>query len=122
MDPTVRNMVAGLAAGGATTLVMHPLDLIKVRLQVDEGKHGFGYITNLVKRTDSLYRGIGPNLLGNTISWGLYFVLYNELVDRFVRDQDARQYMACAMTAGTTTSALTNPIWVLKTRMFITIR
>ena len=32
------NTVAGLAAGGVSTMAMHPLDLIKTRMQVDGGR------------------------------------------------------------------------------------
>ena len=51
--------VAGFVAGVASTLVTHPLDLIKTRLQ---GK-----------------QFISPNLVGNSVSWALYFVSYDKL-------------------------------------------
>lgn len=143
--------VAGLSAGAATTLIMHPLDLIKVRLQVDDyyrartntntglGTQATG-MTGRVRHIlasftsyKDLYRGLGVNIVGNTVSWGLYFALYNRLKRELLvygsgsgngSGADGKQviqqqhlYLAAAMMAGTTTSFLTNPLWVLKTRM-----
>lgn len=176
------DFVAGISAGAVTTLVMHPLDLIKVRLQVDDyykafsstsstsalntatstavkkrGWTGVLGTTGRVARIWSsftsykdLYRGLGINLVGNTVSWGLYFALYNKLKRDLIpqhagagggrpstvdgsgsgsgeeeqMDQKSIQhlYLACALIAGTTTSFLTNPLWVLKTRQLGTTR
>lgn len=66
---------------------MQPLDLLKVQLQVSTtsktrstlGQIAFG-LREIVKRDGGirkgLYRGIGPNLVGNASSWGLYFLWY----------------------------------------------
>lgn len=171
------DFVAGISAGAVTTLVMHPLDLIKVRLQVDDyyktssssasstnvtdtaGKGRWpaflgttgrvGRIWSSFTSYKDLYRGLGINLVGNTVSWGLYFALYNELKRDLIpqyagggrpnsgdggraaagekedeMDQKSIQhlYLACALIAGTTTSFLTNPLWVLKTRQLGTTR
>lgn len=81
----------GLTAGICSTLVMHPLDLIKVKFQVDSGdskgkgkaRLGIGremwFSLGDIGRRDGikgLYRGLTPNLIGNASSWGLYFLWY----------------------------------------------
>lgn len=93
--------LCGFTAGIVSTLVMHPLDLIKTKLQVsttpslllnnlreDKGKGkmervkgGLGReiwrsLEGVVKRdgVTGLYRGLSPNLVGNAGSWGLYFL------------------------------------------------
>jgi hypothetical protein len=76
--------VCGIGAGIASTLCMHPLDLLKVKFQVANRSHGGPSIgrqiwTGLqgVVRQDGwpgLYRGLGVNTLGNASSWGLYFL------------------------------------------------
>lgn len=123
------NFIAGIMAGAVTTLMVHPLDLIKVRLQVDASsanmqtrlrnavfagfeqdylqnkKHGdsvpkIGNTSSSIPKNSStsaikeganetvasatkaqvvksLYRGLPVNLIGNTISWGMYFSLYH---------------------------------------------
>lgn len=138
------DFVAGISAGAVTTMVMHPLDLIKVRLQVDDYYHPSsasskrpsmtGHVTRIINSCTSyrdLYRGLTVNLVGNTVSWGLYFALYNELKRTLIvpipkqdntqqqqqQQQQQHLYLACALVAGTTTSFLTNPLWVLKTRL-----
>ena len=84
--------VAGFGAGTFATLVMHPLDLVKVRFQLADdsqptasgsrqkprfGRAVYGALADAV-RTDGwkgLYRGLVPNLVGGASSWGLYFLL-----------------------------------------------
>lgn len=75
---------AGLSAGVVAVLCMHPLDLLKVKLQVatekPEGGVGKQIYHSLKNIKDSqgwrgLYRGVGPNIAGNASSWGLYFLL-----------------------------------------------
>lgn len=136
--------VAGLSAGFCTTLMAHPFDLFKLRLQLDTNRtsqwtafkriysnlrlHSNGHCTTLVSL---LYRGIGPNLVGSTAAWGLYFFFYRQYKDLFIHhsatlshDSHLRShhYLASAFLAGWSTSVLTNPIWVIKTRMLSTER
>lgn len=75
---------AGLGAGVVAVMCMHPLDLLKVKFQVETGpaKGGIGkqiwYSLRDIQRQDGwkgLYRGIGPNIAGNASSWGFYFLL-----------------------------------------------
>lgn len=84
--------VAGFGAGTVATLVMHPLDLVKVRFQLADNntasssltnkRPGFGravyYALEDAVKADGwkgLYRGLVPNLVGGASSWGLYFLL-----------------------------------------------
>ena len=75
---------AGIGAGVVAVLCMHPLDLLKIKLQVstERPKGGIGrqIWTSLkdIKTNQGwrgLYRGVGPNIAGNASSWGLYFLL-----------------------------------------------
>ncbi|OWP00219.1 mitochondrial carrier protein [Marssonina coronariae] len=98
LSPALVETIAGLSAGTFSTLAVHPLDVIKTRLQSKlsqptqvPGKH----LTFLVQRNtsktptnalaifrsltlnehpiQSLYRGLTPNLIGNASSWALFF-------------------------------------------------
>ncbi|XP_052235922.1 mitochondrial folate transporter/carrier-like isoform X2 [Dreissena polymorpha] len=128
-------LAAGVSGGVASTLVLHPLDLVKIRFQVHEG-----YGVALTKRpqyqgmihalrsifTNSgftgLYQGVTPNFVGAGLSWGLYFFFYNS-IKTWMQDGDtkkalaASQHMLIAGEAGLLTLTLTNPIWVTKTRL-----
>jgi solute carrier family 25 folate transporter 32 len=63
---------------------MHPLDLLKIKLQIATsspqggvGKHIWYSLCDIKAQGGwkGLYRGVGPNIAGNASSWGLYFLL-----------------------------------------------
>ncbi|KAL4877650.1 mitochondrial carrier domain-containing protein [Aspergillus karnatakaensis] len=134
--------IAGFTAGIATTLCLHPLDLIKTRLQVDRTSisraGGSLRVIREIFRNEggpvAFYRGLTPNILGNSSSWALYFLLYGDIKNaignwRFREGTDDGQrrglltssdYFIASGSAGIITSILTNPIWVIKTRMLAT--
>lgn len=63
-----------------------------------------------------------PNLAGGSMSWGLYFFGYTMIKDHLKRNQDGKELTAVAhlgssALAGALTQLVTNPIWVIKTRM-----
>ncbi|KAL2809015.1 mitochondrial carrier domain-containing protein [Aspergillus granulosus] len=139
---SVVETIAGFTAGIATTLCLHPLDLIKTRLQVDrtDGSRvggSFRVIRQIFHDEGGLaafYRGLTPNIIGNSSSWALYFLLYGDIKDAIVdwhlhrTPDNGRQqwqltssdYFIASGAAGALTSVLTNPIWVIKTRMLAT--
>ncbi|CAN0274131.1 unnamed protein product, partial [Phaeothamnion confervicola] len=70
----------------------------------------------------ALYQGLGPALIGNGVSWGGYFFAY-EHAKRLMRRRSttgelgSTHHLAAGMAAGTVMVFLTNPIWLIKTRM-----
>ncbi|KAL3455625.1 mitochondrial carrier domain-containing protein [Aspergillus heterothallicus] len=132
---SVVETIAGFTAGIATTLCLHPLDLIKTRLQVDrtEGSRVGGSVRVIrqIFHTEgglaAFYRGLTPNIIGNSSSWALYFLLYGDIKGAIAhrKQESAKQltssdYFISSGAAGALTSILTNPIWVIKTRMLAT--
>ncbi|KAK7471212.1 mitochondrial FAD carrier protein flx1 [Stygiomarasmius scandens] len=124
--------VAGLGAGVVATLIMNPLDLLKIKFQVatTNPRGGLGKQIWFALRDihqehgwKGLYRGVGPNIAGNASSWGLYFLFYNMLKKR-ASDGDinkplsAHEYLLCSAEASAVTAIMTNPIWVVRVRMF----
>ncbi|KAJ9099745.1 hypothetical protein QFC21_003743 [Naganishia friedmannii] len=166
-DASIDHAVAGLGAGTVATLVMHPLDLVKVRFQLANTplsstltiakttarttpsplstadpvvnlaktsaaavKPRFGTavyfaLKDCVKQDGwtGLYRGLAPNLVGGASSWGLYFLFYN-MIKKQMQGSDptyqtsSSQHLLAAAEASAITAMLTNPIWVVKTRVF----
>ncbi|RAK83197.1 mitochondrial folate carrier protein Flx1 [Aspergillus costaricaensis CBS 115574] len=128
--------VAGFTAGIASTLCLHPLDLLKTRLQVDRlSSSRVGGSVPVIREIfqneggiKAFYRGLTPNIVGNSTSWALYFLCYGNIKDvmRTWRSGSEDQaltsadYFLASGSAGMLTSALTNPIWVIKTRMLST--
>ncbi|KAL0091571.1 mitochondrial carrier domain-containing protein [Phycomyces blakesleeanus] len=74
--------------------------------------------------TRGLYRGVGPNMAGATASWGLYFWWYSQIKQSFRNSDEqmlaAWQHLAASAAAGAATAVMTNPLWVVKTRMCTT--
>lgn len=105
---SVVEFVAGFIAGVTSTCVSHPLDIVKTRLQLQgSALHGrrlpkltpvqsqvgqsastpfYGnsirIIRNIARDEGALqgfYRGLTPNIVGNSVSWAVYFVLYDRI-------------------------------------------
>ncbi|KAH8924698.1 mitochondrial FAD carrier protein [Atractiella rhizophila] len=118
---------SGLVAGMASTVTMHPLDLLKVKFQVGTER---SRITRELKKIISkdgvtgLYRGIGVNILGNGTGWGLYFLWYTQLKQRAAQrmGDPSAKLSAPQHLLGAASAMVTNPLWVVKTRMFATPR
>lgn len=138
--------IAGLSAGTLANLVGHPLEIIKTRLQIDQAKPssssspGFWTVALQLVRSEkpiaTLYCGLIPNVIGGAISWSSFFTI-KAYTERFLITLKANpaftststssasslaqlspaDYFISATVAGLTTQALTNPIWVIKTRM-----
>lgn len=72
-----------------------------------------------------------PNMIGNSVSWALYFMWYGNIKDlvRAARHSStgsyqlrSSDYFLASGISGILTAIFTNPIWVIKTRMLSTAR
>ena len=115
-----------------SVLALHPLDVIKTRLQVQDcvdrraatyrgTVHAF---RTVVRREGALglYSGLTPALVGSTVAGGVYFSCYNNAKARYQRAYDTHElpsylHLISAAEAGLVVSLATNPIWVVKTRL-----
>ena len=142
--PASAPLLAGLAGGTVSTMLLLPLDNIKVRLQVHEGdpstnatteykrsRLGAMRIVRGVIRHEGvvgLYQGLAPALIGSSVSWGGFFFIYEafkqELRQRRSGTSEMVKYtltpvdnfiLSCA--SGGVMVGLTNPIWLIKVRM-----
>ncbi|KAF8826317.1 hypothetical protein HHX47_DHR5000147 [Lentinula edodes] len=128
----IDHAAAGLGAGVVSTLCMNPLDLLKVKFQVATSSYSGGIgkqiwygLKDIYRESGfkGLYRGVGPNVAGNASSWGLYFLFYNMLKKRaaggdITQTLSAQEILLCSAQASAVTAVMTNPIWVVKVRMF----
>ncbi|KAF1813519.1 mitochondrial carrier [Eremomyces bilateralis CBS 781.70] len=134
ISPSLVESIAGFTAGVVATLAVHPFDVLKTRLQLNQATRlEFGsswrILRSIVQNEGNyrgLYRGLMPNMIGNSTSWGLYFFWYvstSDLKDAFRkyrggdRKLSSAEYFAASGTSGVLTAICTNPIWVIKTRM-----
>ncbi|PNH11010.1 Mitochondrial folate transporter/carrier [Tetrabaena socialis] len=126
------HMIAGGMAGSAAVLFLHPFDVIKTRLQVQDGASSSGtqYRNALhAGRTllaqegwRSFYKGLTPALIGSGVSWAAYFYIYEAIKAWHCSWQGRERLspgwnMASAAQAGATVCLLTNPVWLIKTRL-----
>ncbi|KIO18206.1 glycosyltransferase family 39 protein [Tulasnella calospora MUT 4182] len=118
---------AGIGAGTVSVLCMQPLDLLKVKFQVANDpkqrpslnplKEIWRGLTGLKSAYgwQGLYRGLGANVAGNAASWGLYFWFGSPTAPL-----SAQKFLLASAEASAITALLTNPIWVVKVRLFTT--
>ncbi|XP_062394845.1 solute carrier family 25 member 32-like [Sardina pilchardus] len=128
----VENLVAGLSGGVVSTMILHPLDLVKIRFAVSDGlqvRPKYNGIVSCMKSVwhqeglRGLYQGVTPNIWGAGASWGLYFFFYNAIKAYAKEGREselsATEHMLSAAQAGMLTLCLTNPIWVTKTQLVL---
>lgn len=155
ISPSIVESIAGFTAGMVSTLVVHPFDVIKTRLQlkptaksapgdtwrimqeigneaIRENTTSTGIASRNKVVIQAFYRGLMPNMIGNSVSWALYFMWYGNIKDlvRTVRvktqgEEKGRRlgsmdYFLASGLSGILTGVVTNPIWVIKTRMLST--
>ena len=183
----VAPLVAGVAGGSVSTCLLFPLDLVKIRMQVNEEsssrmplpsklkgsqnhhsqkslrQHGHrrptiaSSLRNVVKYEGflGLYQGLSPALVASAISWGGYFFLYEGMKKQVlavrrkshyaqqqqqeqqqqssssdasangtnkVERLSATENFTAACLAGAAMVCVTNPIWLIKTRMQLQLR
>uniref|UniRef100_A0A8C7X7I8 Solute carrier family 25 member 36a n=1 Tax=Oryzias sinensis TaxID=183150 RepID=A0A8C7X7I8_9TELE len=73
----------------------------------------------------SLFRGLGPNLVGVAPSRAIYFAAYSTAKEKLngILEPDSTQvHMVSAGMAGFTAITATNPIWLIKTRLQLDAR
>ncbi|KAJ2399828.1 hypothetical protein GGI23_002414 [Coemansia sp. RSA 2559] len=135
-NQTLKNSLAGAGAGCVSSVVTCPLDVVKTRLQYQGVLHekyrkqGFvpykGTMDTLRRiyieeGVYGLYRGLTPMLMGYLPTWGIYFAAYESLKRELSAPErtplgPTAVHVVSAMGAGASTTLLTNPIWVLKSR------
>ncbi|XP_031100029.1 mitochondrial substrate carrier family protein ucpB isoform X2 [Ipomoea triloba] len=112
----------------AATAITHPLDVLKVRLQMQlVGQRGpltgMGKLSAHVVRNEglgSLYRGLSPALMRSILYGGLRLGLYEPskyVAEMAFESSNIIMKIASGAFSGAVATALTNPVEVLKVRL-----
>eukprot|EP00300_Choanocystis_sp_HF-7_P042448 c9198_g1_i1.p1 GENE.c9198_g1_i1~~c9198_g1_i1.p1 ORF type:complete len:313 (+),score=55.97 c9198_g1_i1:36-941(+) len=130
---TVVDLVAGTTGGVLAMAALYPLDLLKVRYQAHKTS-ATPYpslrvaVVSIVRREgfSALYQGLTPALVGSGVSWGAYFYFYEGIKQRLLRENPAGltsiHHITASVQAGALLVFVTNPIWLIKTRMQLQIK
>lgn len=128
-----------------STSLLLPLDVIKVRLQVQESKLdsrkrsiGAVHVMRTIVRHEGmrgLWVGWSPAVIGSAVSWGGYFYFYEAMKGQLLnqrlsanKSRDKEQGLTSidnfvlACSAGGIMVLITNPIWLIKTRMQLQLK
>jgi solute carrier family 25 folate transporter 32 len=141
MENKIRNVsplmsgFIGMLAAINTNILLYPLDLIKVKLQAQAPQQKlvgwwFRSIRNIVTSTYSsnkirgFYIGILPGIIGPTLAWGSYMMAYKWSKENHnicfifnIKESSWSYNFICGLQAGVIMTLITNPIFVIKTRM-----
>jgi solute carrier family 25 folate transporter 32 len=131
--------LCGATSGVASGLVTCPLDVIKTKLQaqgafradpqsigasgrdVYRGMIGTGRTIIRQDGLRGLYRGLAPMTLGYVPTWAIYMTVYDSskayLNQNGWQDHKYTSYIMSSVFAGACSTTITNPIWVIKTRL-----
>ncbi|XP_005312094.2 solute carrier family 25 member 33-like isoform X2 [Terrapene carolina triunguis] len=150
---TLLHLLAGGCGGTAGAILTCPLEVVKTRLQSSsltlrplclpevqlQGLNG-GFVRPALPSPGvlqlmrailekegirSLFRGLGPNLVGVAPSRAIYFAAYagaKEKLNVVFVPESKKVHVLSAVCAGVTSATLTNPIWLVKTRMQLEAR
>jgi solute carrier family 25 protein 33/36 len=125
------HFIAGGVGGTVGAVITCPLEVVKTRLQSSLYKNqqniGLVKMVSEIKRTEGLrglWKGIGPNLFGVIPARAIYFSTYSSTKDYLTNGIQINKghespfiHALSACIAGFTTSTISNPIWLVKTRM-----
>jgi solute carrier family 25 folate transporter 32 len=143
LSPNEITSASGALAGFLSGLVVCPLDVAKTRFQaqgaylrsnnnnnnannilIKPKYNGAIQSMNLIWKEEGikgLYRGIVPITLGYFPTWMIYFSCYEhfkKFYSNLIHDENL-SYFASAISSGAISSTITNPIWVVKTRLML---
>ena len=98
--------------------------MVKIRLQNKPSKSSTMDVFKEIWKTDGLkglYRGVSPTIVGYLPTWSLYFFIYDSSKQFYQKKypgyQDAFYHIIAAFQAGTVSTTVTNPLWVVRSRM-----
>ncbi|KAK7229617.1 hypothetical protein V2G26_001787 [Clonostachys chloroleuca] len=138
-DTSIRSF-AGATSGVASSVIICPLDVAKTKLQ---GRGGLQLWTLDPVRTRrsfqergligtgramwhqgglaGMYQGLGPTMLANLPRGAIYFTVYHKILDS-LKERYGQQHIwvsssVSAVAGGTCSILLTNPLWVIRTRL-----
>jgi solute carrier family 25 (mitochondrial folate transporter), member 32 len=124
------SLLSGAGAGLICSILCSPLDVVKVRMQVQGSlgikKYNGGVISTIamIYREEGIrgtFKGIGPALITAPLFWGVYWPLYGYMkpliLEKYPDMNSHLVHLISAISAGGVADVITNPFWVTRTRI-----
>ncbi|XP_074633249.1 kidney mitochondrial carrier protein 1-like isoform X2 [Acropora palmata] len=129
-ETLIFNIFAGMVAGGVSSAMCNPTDVLKIRMQAqyqsgsnEAGKGMMGSFASMFKEEGirGLYRGVGPTAYRATVIAGVELPVYDwvkkKILDFRILDDNPYTHFCASGVAGLAGAIASNPIDVVKTRM-----
>ena len=132
LSPYMCKALAGTGSGIVATALCSPLDVAKTRIQVQKSAdvHRSGY-SGILQSLATIYRheglagwyhGFTPAVCSVAVFWTVYFPCYDYSKERIallsgLPASSPLVHMSAAAGAGLVTDVITNPLWVIRTRL-----
>ncbi|CAM9689102.1 unnamed protein product [Choristocarpus tenellus] len=122
-------LISGAGAGLVCSILCSPLDVAKIRIQVQDAvlprnapRKYCGVLPTLTtiwveEGARGWYKGLAPAMICIPIFWGIYFHVYEQAKGVFKQATGQDHHLLPAIAAGAITDLVTNPFWVVRTRM-----
>jgi adenine nucleotide transporter 17 len=134
MSDSVIHAAAGAAGGIVAMSITYPLQVLSTRAAIEKKNHSdksaYQTATDILKKEGpmSLYNGLTSSLLGIAITNGVYYYFYeggrSAIINAPSRSSDSKgmttlESMFNGWVAGSATSIVSNPIWVVQTQQAV---
>jgi hypothetical protein len=126
----MQHTIASQGAGAFATIFFFPFDTVKMRFMSQDGTkqrmhNNHNYSSTFkslleIRATEgirSLYRGSATAIAGSMTAWGSYMFLYRSLTTKYVSGDEFFAKAGVSAIASVTSSSLSTPIFLIKTRM-----
>ncbi|KAH6914933.1 peroxisomal membrane protein [Coprinopsis sp. MPI-PUGE-AT-0042] len=126
MSDSAIHSIAGAAGGIVAMTATYPLIFLSTRAAVEtkkESKSTYQAVVDIIKREGitGLYSGLDSSLLGIAVTNGVYYYFYERSREIILRSKGGAKAlstldsMLTGLIAGSATTLLSNPIWVVQT-------
>ena len=129
VSTSLHSFLSGAGAGVVSSILCCPLDVAKVRIQV-QSTLGINRYTStletlkLIMKEEGIrgcFKGLGPALCNVPLFWSIYWCTYDQLklkmMTLFPSTSHHLIHLCSAITAGALGDIVTNPFWVVRTRI-----
>lgn len=114
-----KNILPPLFASLTSCLITHPIDVIKVRRQINMNNIGlFRMTTDIIKNEglSKLYKGINASVLRNGIFVSSKFIAY-DIFKNIIKPDSFEKKVICGMAAGATGAIIGTPFDLVMVRL-----